>query len=574
MRFRYEVVCRWYDDNEHSDEVLARVVDVDGLFADIVPPERERLVLRGCTVAPDELTGDFHLDINGSPGSQWWHLGDLVVHAVLPDGDVVASACVTQLIDGEDFGALPVRYALFKDLRESGTCRVVEGFPRSFDSVWPPVTLIGCDNPGLFRSEPREDARGPYVGLRALDPSGRIVAHAGVVLDVTSVTTSAVGGGLFDVVLDQSRYNECSMVGQRPEPAARAVWRSWQEGIPAERNLWAPLDPHGRMWWNEIAANAPRTKPTAGVHHVDGTYATDEYGVHLALSEALVGPGRFLGGVHSITGMYEEWWFVPGITLVWHDPDVALDAVPERFFGLLKYLRRNGVEVHFEPSEPDFEDRLDDSVELGALVDRWITGWARAAELDPPYAMLDNWHLWADLPGRAEERILAGDALVAEHAEDVELQSVPTWLTVPTHSPAEVTRLVQEAGLVPREPETFMRRGLFDHPAPKPPDGYSVRVTPGDVIEVVVTFDGEEAASGLIAVVGEDAVPHRIATKPEHRRRGLGSVVMGVLAREAVKAGASDGLLFATADGLRLYRKLGWETISDVVIATNGEEKA
>ncbi|MDT7783750.1 MAG: hypothetical protein QOF58_2169, partial [Pseudonocardiales bacterium] len=96
--------------------------------------------------------------------------------------------------------------------------------------------------------------------------------------------------------------------------------------------------------------------------------------------------------------------------------------------------------------------------------------------------------------------------------------------------------------------ETFMRRALAGHPTPAPPDGYKVEVTPGDVIEVRVLHDGAEAASGLIAVVGEDAVPHRIATIPGHRRRGLGSVVMGVLAREAVEAGATSGLLFATED--------------------------
>ena len=117
-----------------------------------------------------------------------------------------------------------------------------------------------------------------------------------------------------------------------------------------------------------------------------------------------------------------------------------------------------------------------------------------------------------------------------------------------------------------------MRRALAGHPAPEPPQGYEVRVTRGDVIEVVVTSGGGEAASGLIAVVGEDAVPHRIRTSPEHRRRGLGSVVMGVLAEEAVKAGATDGLLFATDDGLHLYRKLGWETVSDAVIASNSGE--
>ncbi|MFJ8965216.1 GNAT family N-acetyltransferase [Lentzea sp. NPDC102401] len=569
MRVRYEVVRWWLEDGEFVDEVLARVVDVDGLFADPVPPERERLVLRGCTVAPDELTGDFHLSVSGS---QWWLLGDLVVHAELPGGDLVASACVSQLIDGGDFGTPPA-YTLYKDLRETGTCRAVEGFPRSFESVWPPVTLIGCDNPGRIRPSAPVDEQGPWVGLRALDRGGRIVAHAGVALDVASTSPSAAGEGLFDVVLDQSRYGEDWTVAERPTPAARGAWRVWMEGVPAERNLWAPLSPEGRMWWNEIAAKAPRTRPTAGVHHVDGRHATDEFGLHLALSEALVGPGRFLGSVYAITGMYEEWWFVPGITLVWHEPGVAFEAMPDYFLGLLKNLRRNGVDVVLESSTEDLADRLDRCVELGAFVDRWIAGWARAQEVEP-HDLLDNWHVWADLPGREEERILAGDANVMQHAEDVELQSVPTWLTVATDSPDEVTRVVEQAGLVARTPETFMRRGLFDHPAPKPPDGYSVRVTPGDVIEVVVTFDGEEAASGLIAVVGEDAVPHRIETKPAHRRRGLGSVVMGALVQEAVKAGASDGLLFATEEGLHLYRKLGWDTISDVVIAANDKGEA
>jgi GNAT superfamily N-acetyltransferase len=568
VRVRYEVVRWWLEDGEHVDEVLARVVDVDGLFADPVPPERERLVLRGCTVAPDQLTGDFHLGVSGS---QWWLLSDLVVHAELPGGDLVASACVSQLIDGGDFGTSPT-YTLYKDLRETGTCRAVEGFPRSFESVWPPVTLIGCDNPGRIRPSARNDEQGPWVGLRALDRGGRIVAHAGVALDVASVSPSAAGEGLFDVVLDQSRYGDDWTVAERPTPAARGAWRVWMEGVPAQRNLWAPLCPEGRMWWNEIAAKAPRTHPTAGVHHVDGRHATDEFGLHLALSEALVGPGRFLGSVYAITGMYEEWWFVPGITLVWHEPGVAFEAMPDYFLGLLKNLRRNGVDVVLESSTPDLADRLDRCVELGTLVDRWIAGWARAQEVEP-HDLLDNWHVWADLPGREEERILAGDANVVQHAEDVELQSVPTWLTIATDSPDEVTRVVEQAGLVTHAPETFLWRNLFDHPRPKLPAGYAVRVVPGDVIEVVVTCDGEEAASGMIAVVGEDAVPHRIATKPEHRRRGLASFVMGVLAREAVRAGASDGLLFATEEGLLLYRELGWETISDVVIAANTEGK-
>ena len=119
-----------------------------------------------------------------------------------------------------------------------------------------------------------------------------------------------------------------------------------------------------------------------------------------------------------------------------------------------------------------------------------------------------------------------------------------------------------------------MRRELATHPAPSAPGEYEISVTRGDLIEVRVLCDGAEAASGVIVVVGEDAVPHRIQTSPEHRRRGLGSVVMGVLVREALASGATTGLLFASEDGLHLYRRLGWETICAVVIAHNRSEES
>ncbi len=210
---------------------------------------------------------------------------------------------------------------------------------------------------------------------------------------------------------------------------------------------------------------------------------------------------------------------------------VAHDAIREYFLRILKLLRHRGITVELRSSSGvDGVRELDHRLALG-------NGWVEAAGLSTvPY--VNAWKVHVNQPGRRVEHVLSG----------VGLQIQPR--------------------------ETFMRRALADHPVPQAPEGYEVRVTPGDVIEVVVTSDGEEAASGLIAVVGEDAVPHRIRTSPDHRRRGLGSVVMGTLAREAVKAGATDGLLFASEDGLHLYRKLGWETVSDVVIASNSEGRS
>jgi GNAT superfamily N-acetyltransferase len=243
----------------------------------------------------------------------------------------------------------------------------------------------------------------------------------------------------------------------------------------------------------------------------------------------------------------------PGFTLVWNDAQVAHGAIRDDFVSILLFLRHRDVTVELRSSsDVDCVRELNRRVELGALVRRWTT-------------------TAAGLPVAPFAGVLFDEGELAWYASNL---AEGDWIAVPTTTPDEVASVLGGLGLELRPRETFMRRALADHPVPQAPEGYEVRVTPGDVIEVVVTSGGEEAASGLIAVVGEDAVPHRIQTSPEHRRRGLGSVVMGVLASEAVKAGATDGLLFATEDGLHLYRKLGWEIVSDVVIASNTKGEA
>lgn len=207
---------------------------------------------------------------------------------------------------------------------------------------------------------------------------------------------------------------------------------------------------------------------------------------------------------------------------------------------------------------------------IGELVERWHRGWIAADGLTSAYR--DGYLVvHVNRPHRQYEWIATDDAQTAAMAQIVAATAEPNWLSVPTHSPAKVIAVLEEAGLtVARPDETFMRRALADHPAFDAPAGYVVEVTRSPVIKVrVLTSDGEEAASGLMAVVGEDAVAHRISTEEAHQRRGLGSVVMGTLAREAVRDGATTGLLFSSTEGVHLYRKLGWERISDLVVAQN-----
>lgn len=79
---------------------------------------------------------------------------------------------------------------------------------------------------------------------------------------------------------------------------------------------------------------------------------------------------------------------------------------------------------------------------------------------------------------------------------------------------------------------------------------------------LVRTSEGHFAARGQVAPTGRSAVIDQIETAPEHRRRGLGGLVMRTLQDTAHAAGATTGVLVGTPDGQALYSTLGWTTHS------------
>ncbi|WUH89273.1 GNAT family N-acetyltransferase [Streptomyces sp. NBC_00433] len=102
------------------------------------------------------------------------------------------------------------------------------------------------------------------------------------------------------------------------------------------------------------------------------------------------------------------------------------------------------------------------------------------------------------------------------------------------------------------------------------PEGHRLRTwTRGGVTRVAVTApDGALAARGQIAPTGGTAVADQIRTSPLHRRKGLGSVVMRALHREALERGAHTGVLVGTVEGRALYEALGWRTHAPMVSAS------
>ncbi|QFZ19757.1 GNAT family N-acetyltransferase [Saccharothrix syringae] len=210
------------------------------------------------------------------------------------------------------------------------------------------------------------------------------------------------------------------------------------------------------------------------------------------------------------------------------------------------------------------------------LIRRWQRGWGECRGWAPAEEARGALHLLLRLPGRCREVVAlhADDdpASVAALAAEVAADPEPAWLTVPTTRPDEVERVVSEAGLRSAGArEWFMTRDLTGHPAPEAVDPYRcTTATSGRVVTAEVWHGADLAARGNVAVVDGDAVADRVETRADHRRRGLGGVVVGALAAEAAARGATTGLLVASTAGERLYASLGWSTRAAVVIATNG----
>jgi GNAT superfamily N-acetyltransferase len=76
--------------------------------------------------------------------------------------------------------------------------------------------------------------------------------------------------------------------------------------------------------------------------------------------------------------------------------------------------------------------------------------------------------------------------------------------------------------------------------------------------------DGRPAAVALTMLHGDDCGVSFVATVPEYRRRGLGSLVMHGALNDALERGATSSTLQATDAGRRLYDSLGFRLLCDM----------
>ncbi|TMR21128.1 GNAT family N-acetyltransferase [Nonomuraea zeae] len=181
------------------------------------------------------------------------------------------------------------------------------------------------------------------------------------------------------------------------------------------------------------------------------------------------------------------------------------------------------------------------------------------------------------LPGHVARHIVPDPTPATIERLTGALTTPGTWLKLCAPA-AVVTPLLPERWSV-QDPEFMMttslsvgpaaRRTSYAHWNPAPPAGYTPAVTTraGVTVARLLTAAGEVAARGQFAMAGRTAVVDQVQTASGHRRRGLGTVIMRMLATTAAAAGAHTGVLVATAEGQALYETLGWKLRTPVTAA-------
>ncbi|MFC9603032.1 GNAT family N-acetyltransferase [Streptomyces niveus] len=208
------------------------------------------------------------------------------------------------------------------------------------------------------------------------------------------------------------------------------------------------------------------------------------------------------------------------------------------------------------------------------ITSAWVAGWA--VNRSTPAPVLEPWGYRVDvgLPGHVLRHVLPepDEPSVRKLCETV--TEPGAWLKV-LAPPERVAGWITPGWTVPDDPGFMMFSALrrsVPPAVPVPPAGYRVETETRDgVFRVRVTApDGSLAARGQMAGAGDGrkvdggagpgrtAVVDQVETSRNHRRRGLGRLVMRTLETAAADTGVTTGVLAATRDGLGLYTSLGW----------------
>lgn len=152
------------------------------------------------------------------------------------------------------------------------------------------------------------------------------------VADATTEVDGLVGGRLLS----------------RPHALAGQVWARWRPGPPSAPGQWVAGGTPEREAWLEVARNYTGRRVTNPVPvPVAGEHVTDRPGMYLAIAEAVVGPGGYLGA--NLDGLHDCLRTVDTpFDLVWRHSGVATAAVGTPVDDVVAVLTEAGVRVILE----------------------------------------------------------------------------------------------------------------------------------------------------------------------------------------------------------------------------------
>ncbi|RSO13657.1 GNAT family N-acetyltransferase [Streptomyces sp. WAC 06783] len=200
------------------------------------------------------------------------------------------------------------------------------------------------------------------------------------------------------------------------------------------------------------------------------------------------------------------------------------------------------------------------------LVRAWVHGLARCRGAAAPVAVHGGFYVEVRVPVRSHRYVFAAPDPDVLRDLIASITTPGLWVNVCAPRADIAPALPPDWEFA--EPQFLMSAALPPAPAPvAAPAGYTVETVDEDgtgVLQcrVLDTATGDLAARGRAGLTGDatppSAVFDMINTSTEHRRRGLGTLVMNALTAHAVRLGAARGILVASPAGRALYRSLGW----------------
>lgn len=203
-----------------------------------------------------------------------------------------------------------------------------------------------------------------------------------------------------------------------------------------------------------------------------------------------------------------------------------------------------------------------------AIVEAWASGWSLSRGAPAPERTKYGLRIDVGLPRQLARHILPiveRDAL----RELAESANAP-WVFIKACAAPQVVRRSLPPVWTVQAPNFMMTREISSGQVRVAcPGGYcaSSVVHNGGVLTIEVLNGTDVAARGRLALHGRVGIFDQVVTDEAHRRRGLGTLVMGLLSESAARMGADKGVLVATEDGLKLYTSLGWVVHSPVTSA-------